>query len=120
MPLATQKFEAEEARIIEVYADRGRNVPPDRYSRLNSACLYHMQSIERGIAGWLRRFGYTALKEWEILGVGCGNGHWLQSFLLMGAQPHNLYGIDLQDDAIAEARNILPRAVTLQVEMRLI
>jgi len=115
MAQAIRTFQAEEARILEVYAKRERDIPGDRYSRLHPANLYIMQAIERSLARSLRRFGYAALEQKRILAAGCGSGGWLNSLVLMGARPENLYGIDLLRDKIAEARRTLPEAVTLKV-----
>src|SRR5581483_3051308 len=115
MAQAIRKFQAEESRILEVYANREHKIPGDRYSRLHPANLYIMQAIERSLARSLRRFGYAALEQKRIVAVGCGSGSWLNSFILMGARPENLYDIDLLRDKIAQARTTLPEAVTLKV-----
>lgn len=48
------------------------------------------------------------LTGWRILDVGCGRGRLLRSFLDMGAQTNNLFGIDIREEDISEARAISP------------
>ena len=102
---------SEEERIRHAYARRDN---PSRYSWFNGAHLFGMQEIERGLLSVLRRHHALPLDETRVLEVGCGTGVWLREFIKWGARPHNVYGIDLLDDRIAEARRVCPREVTLE------
>jgi len=52
--------------------------------------------------------GYLPLTRRKILDVGCGTGGVLASMVELGAHPHNLHGIDLLSNRIAEARASYP------------
>ena|ERR1700693_6273809 len=115
MSTSPQNFDAEEARISEIYAHRRKAISHERYSRFNPASLFHLQEIERRLLRSLASFGLTSLADKRILDVGCGSGQWLQTFLLWQARPESLCGIDLLSGTIAEAKHQLPVGVTLKV-----
>ena len=48
------------------------------------------------------------LSNSRVLDIGCGYGHVLASLIDLGAQPNNLYGIDLLPDRIEAARQAYP------------
>lgn len=50
------------------------------------------------------------LEDKKILEIGCGRGKILQQFITFGAEPENLYGIDLVDFEIEIARRLLPKS----------
>jgi len=52
--------------------------------------------------------GLKPLGERRILDIGCGGGERLHDFQQWGAQPENLFGIDLLPDAIQVARRKFP------------
>lgn len=56
----------------------------------------------------LRQAQLLPLTTHRILDVGCGNGDVLASFLNWGAQPNNLYGIDLLANRINTAKQKFP------------
>ena len=58
----------------------------------------------------LARRGMASLASLDILEVGCGTGGELGRLVVNGADPNRLSGIDLRDDAIAEARGRVPEA----------
>lgn len=62
----------------------------------------------------MRQIGYSDLAGLRILDVGCGNGRLLRSYLDMGADAHNLFGVDLSEERIDEGRRISPQ-ITLQL-----
>ncbi len=45
-----------------------------------------------------------------ILDAGCGNGWWLRSLVEAGVEPERLYGIDIQPERVAAAREAVPGA----------
>jgi ubiquinone/menaquinone biosynthesis C-methylase UbiE len=44
----------------------------------------------------------------QVVDFGCGSGTWLLEFIQWGAQPRDVFGIDLSSDRIASARIRLP------------
>jgi ubiquinone/menaquinone biosynthesis C-methylase UbiE len=46
----------------------------------------------------------------DILDAGCGNGWWLRALAEAGVKPERLYGIDIQPERIARAREAVPGA----------
>ena len=111
---AAPDFSAEERRIRQTYASRRRDIPKDRYSRFNRGHLLTMQKVEREVLSGLARSKVTSLADKDILEVGCGTGEWLRTFLVWGARPEAVAGVDLLEEDVAEARRLLPREVRLQ------
>ena len=87
-------------RIRGVYAERAARGRERRYSLFAPAHLFHAQSLERAMLHALRREGYESLAGLRILDVGCGGGSWLNSLTRYGADPENLYGIELRRAAL--------------------
>lgn len=52
--------------------------------------------------------GFLPLAHRKVLEVGCGSGGALATLLEWGAQPENLYGVDLLADRIDEAKTRYP------------
>jgi len=61
-----------------------------------------------GIYKLLTQFERLPLGGSKILDIGCGNGGVLASLMDIGAEPENLYGIDLLPDRIESARRQYP------------
>jgi ubiquinone/menaquinone biosynthesis C-methylase UbiE len=65
-------------------------------------------------SGFMREAGIHTLAGRRILDVGCGQGRILRSFVDMGAEPGNLYGVDLSEQYLDNAHRLSPGArVTL-------
>jgi SAM-dependent methyltransferase len=111
VPLATPAPEGEEARIQSVYAKRpGHDA---RYSRFNLAHMFIAQERERRLLHLLTRRAFMPLQTKKILEIGCGTGHWLREFILWGARPENVTGVELLAERVAEARRLLPESVSI-------
>jgi ubiquinone/menaquinone biosynthesis C-methylase UbiE len=108
--------ETEEARIKRVYARRKQLVREDRYSCFNPGNVLIEQEIDRHFLATLYRLGRVPLRGKQILEVGCGRGDWLRKLICWGAQPEDIFGIDLLEERINEARRLLPKSVTLMTE----
>lgn len=109
VPNATD-FTAEDARIRAAYA---RRVDAERYSWFNDAHMLAVQERERQTLALLREHGVRSLETARVLDVGCGVGFWLREMVKWGAQPHQLTGVDLLPDRLAEAERRCPPGVTL-------
>ena len=95
-------------RIKEVYAQRKKVVPEERYSFFSRANLFIVQTRERAILNLLDSNRIAPIKTKVILDVGCGKGQLLREFIKYGARPKNLYGVDLVVDRSEEAKSISP------------
>jgi ubiquinone/menaquinone biosynthesis C-methylase UbiE len=62
----------------------------------------------------LQRSGFFPLTNPRILDVGCGTGEQLGLFASWGAEPENLFGIDLMPERIRIAQRIFPE-ITFQL-----
>lgn len=96
-------------QIKKRYARR-KQLPADKYSYFNPGNLFMVQERERAVLSLLRRYGMTPLTERKILDVGCGTGGWLLDFVRWGARPENLFGVELLEERVREARGRVPRA----------
>ncbi|HWR14173.1 MAG TPA: class I SAM-dependent methyltransferase [Terriglobales bacterium] len=115
LPLAGEhrvsNFLDEETRIRRVYDLRRSRLEPSRYSLFEQSHLLSLQQVEYWLVRMLYERGYRDLVDAKLLEIGCGSGYWLRNFLRLGAQPKNLYGVDLQGDLIDEARALSPAAM---------
>ena len=102
-------------------ADETRAVA-ERYARRSALGRYSMlqpdvwQSVQERQRAMLRLFvqqGLTDLPNVRVLEVGCGAGGNLLELLRLGFAPANLAGAELLPDRLAQARAVLPSAVTL-------
>ena len=62
------------------------------------------------LAHLLRIAGPEIAGGGSILDAGCGNGWWLRSLVEVGVEPGRLYGIDIQPERVAAAREAVPGA----------
>ncbi len=103
--------------VRQRYARRTQNAALQwRYHRLNPAALWPAQERERALASGLWRFcgqDLTRLSTLRLLEVGSGGGGNLLDLLRLGLQAHNLFGVELLPERHAQARVLLPQAVTL-------
>ena len=101
-------------RIKKVYNKRKIQQKGNLYSYFNKGNLYIVQSRERVILDLLRKFNFSDLSNKYVLDIGCGTGGVLREFIKYGAKPKYLYGIDLLEDRIEIAEDII-RILTLNV-----
>ncbi len=104
----------EAARIREAYTRRKSSVPGDRYSCFNAGNLVIEQELERKLLSAMTRAEAAPLAEKRVLEVGCGHGARLRNLIRWGASPRNLFGVDLLEERIADAKRLLPQEVTLR------
>lgn len=94
-------------KIKERY-ERRKKLPEDFYSIFKPGNLFIFQERERKILELFRKYKVHDLQDKKILDVGRGKGGWLRDFIRYGAKPENLYGIDLLEEFIKEARQMSP------------
>ncbi len=112
MPITAQSLKAEESRIKEAYARRRGREYLD--SRFNPGQLFMMQERERRFLRLLARYQCDRLENKKILEIGCGSGDVLRDFVKWGANPENMFGIDLLPDRVSEALRRCPRGIRIQ------
>jgi len=100
---------AEEERIKKVYEDRKRKGKlKELYSFFNPSYLFDTHQREKKLLSLLKKHGFDSFEKRKVLDVGCGTGGVLRRFLDYGAEPENLYGIDLLPDRIEVAKKLAP------------
>lgn len=108
--MSTVGQDREARRIREAY---GRRLTT--YDPVEPWVLYTRQERERALARWMRDDLPAPASELRLLELGCGAGANLADFIRLGLAPDNLWGIDLLEDRIRQARARLPDAVHLAV-----
>jgi len=97
----------ETERLRSVHAKRAEEAAR-RYGYWNPAPFFLVQRLERDVADRLRRNGLLPLGERRVLEAGCGSGYWLRFALRLGAQPHNLHGVDILPERVRDAYRLSP------------
>jgi len=96
-------------RLKEVYREYGeRGWRKTKWALTNKGNQAIRQERERKLEELLRRAGFLPLSNRRILDVGCGTGEILDGFEAWGAQPENLFGVDLMTDRIRRAKENFP------------
>jgi SAM-dependent methyltransferase len=103
-------FRQEEERIRATYAAR----TGDACYAESLAGRFQLQERERQVLQMLDRHGYMPLSGKRILEVGCGTGKWLRDLIAWGAEPENVFGIELLTASAARARRLCPQSVTVE------
>lgn len=90
------------------YNRRSLELPSNLYSWERPENQFaHTQVCRKAIAALVAE-GLYPLDGRRVLDVGCGEGRWLLEFAQWGARAEDLYGIDLLEERIAEAKLKLP------------
>lgn len=95
-------------RIKAAYAKRDVSGKKGLYTVFNPSALFTIQQREKETLDALKRNNLTDLSGKKILDIGCGNGGVLRDFIKYGASPESLYGVDLIEDRIEEAKRLSP------------
>ena len=98
----------EAERVRAAYARRAALGLDSRYDYTQPANLFIYQSRERVLLDLLRDASLLPLTGRRVLDVGCGGGGVLRDLLRYGATPEDLHGIDLLEDRVGRARELLP------------
>ena len=96
-------------RLKEVYREYGeRGWRKTKWAVTNRGNQAIRQERERKLEQLLQRSRFLPLSNRRILDVGCGTGEILAGFQAWGAQPENLFGVDLLADRIRSAKENFP------------
>ena len=98
---------SEAKRIQQVYEEY-RYTRIHLWSSTNPGNRWILQERSKAVTRLLDKYGFLPLSQKRILEVGCGSGSVLASLVELGAQPENLYGVDLLPDRIEIARQRYP------------
>ena len=102
--------EREPDAVAERYARRDAG---DRYSLLRPDVWQSVQERQRAMLRLFARVGLPDPATLRLLEVGCGAGGNLLELLRIGFSPEHLAGIELLPERFAQARRVLPSALTL-------
>jgi len=103
----------EPAAVRQRYSRRQSLVKNDRYSMLNPATWQMVQERQRRLLQLFIAHGLHNLAGLNLAEVGCGSGGNLLELLRLGFSPSRLTGIELLPERLAQAREVLPRSLTL-------
>jgi SAM-dependent methyltransferase len=103
-PSGARLVAVEEARIQEAYTRRRQHRRDQVSSWSHASYAYAMQDRERRVLTVLQRLG-VRLAETRVLEVGCGTGAWIRDLIKWGVSPENIWAVDLQPEAVQEARS---------------
>lgn len=112
MSADTPDARRETAAVAARYARRA-GLPADRYSLLRPEVWQMVQERQRAMLRLFVQAGLTDLPRLRALEVGCGAGGNLLELLRLGFAPDHLAGAELLPERLAQARAVLPPAVTL-------
>ena len=102
--------EPEVQRIKHVYETyRQSSVVHRQWSTANPGNQAILRERKQAEQQLLHQAGFLPLHDHRILDIGCGSGRVLAGFMEWGAQPENLYGVDLLPERIDHARQHYPQ-----------
>jgi len=104
------------ARIRQVMSEHygvKQRLRQNPWHPLNPISLHFRQKQEQALVSLVNEFNLP-LSEMEILDAGCGTAGLLRLFAALGAQPANLWGIDLMEERIEQALSLCPPAFHLE------
>lgn len=104
-------LEREAQAVAERYA---RRQEVGRYSLLRPEVWQAVQERQRAMLSLFAQAGLRDLGSLRLLEVGCGGGGNLLELLRLGFAPQHLGGIELLPERLAQARAVLPEAVSVQ------
>jgi ubiquinone/menaquinone biosynthesis C-methylase UbiE len=96
-------------RVRQAYARHNTRWRAPRYQGWMPGNMFMSQECERTMLDLLRREHRLPLRDQRILDVGCAGGKTLLGLLTYDARPENLFGVDLLEDRVEEARALAPQ-----------
>ena len=104
------------SRIRAAYLRRTESGCERRYTFSDLANVLRIEEMKSRMAFLIATHLGPDLSRKRILEVGCGNGYWLRHFIQLGAQPENLFGVDLLPERIAQAKLLCPSGTHLECQ----
>jgi SAM-dependent methyltransferase len=96
-------------RLEATYADyKRRGLATTRWGEGNAGNRAIMAERRRVMRSLLADADLLPLDKAKVLEVGCGTGHVLASLVELGAEPANLFGVDLLTGRVEQARRAHP------------
>ncbi len=106
----TREAQQEAERVRAAYARRAKLGLDGRYAYWEPANLFIYQNRERNLLKLLESSAGLPLSDQLVLDAGCGDGALLRDLQRYGAQTENLFGLDLLEDRVQQARELTPGA----------
>lgn len=103
-------------RIKKVYNSVYKRVANDRqylWSPFSQVSIFYRQAQEKAYVKLFNQYLTEDFAKLRVLDVGCGDGGFLCFLRTLGVEPKNLYGLDLMDYRIKNAKNFCPSAAHL-------
>ncbi len=97
--------------VRDRYKRRKSAVEPSRYSPLHPDVWQTVQERQRAMIRLLSRLGVTGCEDLSLVEVGCGTGKNLLEFLRLGFRPRHLVGIELLEERVTAANEVLPAGI---------
>lgn len=97
--------------VYDRYERRKSTVERHRYSPLRADVWQTVQERQRAMLRLLSRLGIKCCEDLSLVEVGCGTGQNLLEFLRLGFQPRHLVGIELLEERVAAANEVLPAGI---------
>jgi SAM-dependent methyltransferase len=98
-------------RLRRVYRDYQKDAARRaEWSPRNPGNAFILDEKKVVLRSYLRKFDLIPLVGRRVLDVGCGSGHSFASLLEFGAAPRDLFGVDLLESRVSDARAHYPRS----------
>jgi 2-polyprenyl-3-methyl-5-hydroxy-6-metoxy-1,4-benzoquinol methylase len=96
---------AELQRLKAVYPRRDQRAASAGSHLIGLGDLFMLQQRQKAVVDALRRVGFERFDDIRLLDVGCGGSGPLSQFLIFGALPEALFGLDILMSALQRTNN---------------
>ena len=103
-----QDLQEEVLRIRRVFAERAKKPISDWLPHYSLYARYIVYERTALLLHVFRKLNVKTLAGFRILDVGCGGGTQLRYLFDFGAQPRNLFGVDVLEDVLHTAKHLSP------------
>lgn len=102
------KIQEEVQRIRHVFDERAKKPVSEWIPHFNLYARYLAYERSGVLLDAFRRLNVKTLAGLKILDVGCGSGTLLRYLFDFGAEPENLFGIDVLENTLQHAKHLMP------------
>jgi ubiquinone/menaquinone biosynthesis C-methylase UbiE len=102
------RIEQEVQRIRKVFEQRAQAPVSEWIPHFNLYARYLAYERTGILLDTFRKLNVKTLAGLKILDVGCGSGTLLRYLFDFGAEPENLFGVDVIEDTLKRARYLMP------------